>query len=301
VAGPRSELAEDAPASDYHREAIGARDDGDIERARDLFANLVDKHPSSPDAREAEWLAATLTYQLEEYRAAKKRLVDFHETHPLAHLGELEDLLYSIGEKLYEQGKSGLMGLGILETTERGFETMKWITENLRQGSRADDALFFMARVRLDERRFEETVDYCGFLLEDYPESEWRYQAMLLKGRAHLAMNRGPAYDLDSLVKAKRELDRYISKVERNPALASDQAQPLAEAKVLLGEVARRIAEKNLLIGQWYVSQERYAAAKLYLDVAAEKHADTEAGRKARELLIEIAPDLEAEAREEKR
>ncbi|MHC4473637.1 MAG: outer membrane protein assembly factor BamD, partial [Planctomycetota bacterium] len=192
-------------------------------------------------------------------------------------------------------------GLSILPTSERGIETMQWITDNLRPGERVDDAYFFMARARFEDREFEETVDFCAFLLDDYPDSEWRYPAILLKGRAHFELNRGPAYDLDSLVDAKKELSRYIREVERDATRGREYAEQLAEAKAILMEVDLRIAEKNLLIGQWYVSQERYRAAKLYLDVAAEQHPDTEAGREARALLTEIAPLVEAEAPEESR
>ena len=299
VAGANVELPEGAVAGDYWMEGLRLRDQGSTDQARDVFAELVEEFPSAPEAKEAEWLAARMTFDLEEWRDAEKKFKRFHETHPLDRLGELENLLYEIGVRQYEGGKGGVLGLGILPTSERGMDTMRWITENLRQGSRADDAYMYMARKRFEGKEYEQTVDFLTFLLEDYPDSEWRYPAILLRGRAHFALNRGPEYDRQALISAKKEFNRYLREVERDESRQREYAAEIQEVKDRLAEVDDRLLEKNFLIGEWYISQERYQAAEYYLRTVADERPESEWAKKALALLEKYDSEMKEKTEED--
>lgn len=269
---------------------------GNLEAAREVYETIFEDHPTSKEAREAEWLAAEMSYQLDDMGAAKTAYELFNETHPIDHLSELADRVYDVGVRQYEDGASGLLGLGILTTSEEGIETLTWLTENLPSSTKADDAFFYMGRVRLESYMYEEAVLFLDELIERYPQSEWRYEARFLKGEAHFRLNRGPAYDLESLNLALRTFEEYLKEVQRSEERATEYADRIAEAKARIGEVRQRLAEKNVLIADFYDSVERPAAEKIYLGDAVRNFGDTEAGREAGKRLEELSAEEAPEA-----
>lgn len=281
-------VPEGASPAEMFALAEQARGAGNLGGAEDLFELVYEDHPSAPEAKAAEWLAAECAYEQEDLKRARKRYQDYHDTHPLDRLGEIEERMYDIGVRLYEGGVSGLLGLGILPTTEDGILTLTWITESLPNGSRADDSFFYMGERRLEGHLFEEAALFFEELLTRYPESEWRYEALFQKGTAHLRENRGPAYDLDSLVAGRREFSAYVREVERDPGRRAEYADRLAEARANLAEIDARVAEKNLIIARFYLSLERESSAEPYLRASAEEYAGTDAGQEARRILEEI-------------
>jgi outer membrane protein assembly factor BamD (BamD/ComL family) len=287
-------VPEGATPSEIFAMAKSYEDKDDFDSARTLYEKVYEDYPTSEEAREAGWLAAGMSYRLDDIKAARKEYQDFHDTHPLDHLGELADRMYDIGVRLYEDGQSGLIGLGILTTTEEGIETLTWLTEKLENSTRADDAFFYMGRVRLEAYMYEEAILFLDELIERYPQSEWRFEARFLKGEAHFRMNRGPAYDLESLRLAQAAFEGYLREVKRSPEQEAEYADRIEEAKQRIAAIRQRIAEKDILIADFYESVERPRAVRIYLRDAVTDYGNTEAGVEAGRRLDEMEPEKDS-------
>lgn len=257
--------------------ANSSRNAGHLSAAVDLYQRVYEDFPRSAQAEPAEWFAAETAYSDHRYAKARDIYEDYHEYHPVNHLGELADRMYDIGEKLYDSGKSGLLGLGIFTTSGDALTVMTWITENLRKGKRADDAYMFIARTHIADEQYQEATTDLQTLVDDYPESKWAPEAQYLLGVAWFALNRGPAYDGESLLKARKAFKDYLHRVERSPALKSEYADRIKEAKKQIAEVNERLAEKDLLIAAFYRSVERPKAAEIYEKAARKDYPDAKA------------------------
>ena len=276
-----TKLPDDATASQIFAAAEALRQEGRLDAAADLYERIYDDFPGSDEAVAAQWLAAEIEFEQGNWKSARAAYQEFHKANPMRQIGEIETRMYSIGEALYEDGKSGLFGLGLFPSREQAVQTMLWISTNLDKGPLADDALIFAARSRLETTDEEDAVMYLEELLTRYPESEWHLEARYLSGVTHLRMNRGPAYDLGALNDARRAFTRYIAELERDPAKKLEYADRLAEARENIVEIDNRIAAKNLLIAEYYLEVERMDAARLYLERTARDYPQTDAGRDA--------------------
>ncbi|MCU0726519.1 MAG: outer membrane protein assembly factor BamD [Planctomycetes bacterium] len=257
-------------------------------RAADLFELVIEDHGESPEAEEAAWLLGEVYFADERWRKASRAFQDYHEANPLGRLGELENRMYDLGVKMFLSGQSGLFGLGIFPSFGEAPETFEWLLVNLPTGARADDALMFMARIHLDEERWAEGILHLDRLLAGYPQSEWALTARFLKASAHRSLSRGPDYDEKTLLEAKKSFEAYVKLVSRDPARQVEYADRLAEAKEAITGIESRLAQKKLLIGRWYTSQERWPSARIYLDDAVKTAPGSEGAAQARGLLDEL-------------
>jgi outer membrane protein assembly factor BamD (BamD/ComL family) len=234
-------------------------------RAADLFELVIEDHGESPEAEEAAWLLGEVYFADERWRKASRAFQDYHEAKPLGRLGELENRMYDLGVKMFLSGQSGLFGLGIFPSFGEAPETFEWLLVNLPTGARADDALMFMARIHLDEERWAEGILHLDRLLAG-----------------------GPDYDEKTLLEAKKSFEAYVKLVSRDPARQVEYADRLAEAKEAITGIESRLAQKKLLIGRWYTSQERWPSARIYLDDAVKTAPGSEGAAQARGLLDEL-------------
>ncbi len=282
------DVPEDTPPTAVFAAAEGYREAGELKVARDLYERIYEDFPTAEEATESGWLYAEMLFQLEKYKSAKTAYQEFHETHPLYRLGELENRLYKIGEELYVDGQGGLLGLGIFPTSAAGTTTMEWIADKLRNGSRADDALMFLARSNMDIREYSDAVINLEELLTEYRQSEWIYEARFLLGENLMAINRGVPYDLLVLRQSREVFQRYIGIIENDELRRTEYADRLVQAKERITEIDRRLAEKNVLIADYYITVQRYDSAKFYLEAATRLYPETDAAEKARKRLEEI-------------
>jgi outer membrane protein assembly factor BamD len=273
--------------------AEAAQDSGRHMEAAEYWEYLYEEFPESPRASEAQWLAAENFYRAGELDDARKLYEKFFKSHPLTQLGLIGERMYDIGIRLYDEGKSGLLGLSIFTTSENGIRALQWITQNLPNGSRADDSFFFVGRVRMEQRNYDMAILNFTEILTRYPQSEWIHEARYLRGVAHLMMNLSPRYDRESLLKARRDLVAYLREVERNEALRTEYADRIVGAKERLAEVEERLARKSLQIAEFYFSQERWVGAKVYADQAATEFPNTEAAKDAIEFVKTLPKDVE--------
>ena len=263
------------------------REANQLDAAEALYTVVYEDYPGSPLAEPAEWLAAESAFADGRLKDARDIYQDYHEIHPVARLADLGERMYGIGETLYEEGQKGIL-FGIFPTMGQAVRTMEWITLNLRNGSRADDAYQFLGRIHMADENYDAATADFDALLDTYPESEWALEARYLLGVCWLELNRGPAYDLDSLRKARTAFETFLREAERTEARAQDNAARIAEARSQLAEVNTRIAEKQLVIADFYESVERPEAAKIYLGNAIRDYPDSDAAQRAAARMQEI-------------
>jgi outer membrane protein assembly factor BamD (BamD/ComL family) len=265
--------------------------DGRYARAARYYEAIVSEFPRTPEADQAEWLAAEAWFQDDDLSTAQELYQDYYTSHPLSNLGTLGERMYTIGVERYERGRGGLVGLGIFSTSERGLKALEWITQKLPNGTRADDAFFFIGKARMGAWQFEEAVLNFDQILNRYPQSEWTHEARFLRAESFLRTNDGPDYDRESLLRAQRDFEDYIRIVERSEALRTEYADRLKEAKAMLLDTNERLAEKSIRIADFYRSQERFEAERIYLEAAARRYPTTEAGKAAADRLAAPAPE----------
>jgi outer membrane protein assembly factor BamD (BamD/ComL family) len=282
-----SAVPAEATPAELLANARSLADAGDVKGARTLYERIVDDHPTAPEFSEASWQVAEMNYRLEEWSRAKEAYEDYNDLHPLGNLSELEDRMYEVGRNLYLEGSSGLLGLGIFTSLSPSRETMTFIAEKLDSGSRADDALLFLGKTSILEYKNQVAADFLELLLERYPESEWALEARYYRGWAYWLENRGAPYDLASLLKARGAFQDYLRVVERDPARRTEYSERIAEVRQNVSEVEATLAEKNVLIARFYLSQERPEAARPYLERTVRDYPETEGAGEARELLGE--------------
>jgi len=274
-------------------EADALMEDGNYARAGRYYEAIASDFPRTPEAGAAEWLMAEAAYRDGELKTAQEFYQEYYTSHPLENLGVLGERMYSIGVERFERGRGGLVGLGIFPTSERGLKALEWVTQKLPNGTRADDAYFFIGKARIRYYEFDEAVMNFDQILTRYPQSEWVHEARFLRGESYMAINRGPPYDRDSLLRARRDFREYIRIIERSEALRTEYADRLETAKARVAEVTERLGRKSVLIADFYRSQERFEAERLYLEAAAKRYPETEAGKEAAGRLAAPAPDAE--------
>jgi outer membrane protein assembly factor BamD (BamD/ComL family) len=281
------------PAAQAKAEADALMADGRYALAGRYYEAIVDSFPRTPEADAAEWLMAEAWFKDGDLKTAQEFYQDYYTSHPLENLGVLGERMYAIGVERFERGRGGIIGIGLFPTSERGIRALEWITQKLPNGTRADDAYFFIGKARMRAYGYDEAVLNFDQILTRYPQSEWTHEARFLRGQSYLLINRGPPYDRDSLLRARRDFEEYVRIIERSEALRTEYADRLEEAKALRAEATERLGRKNVLIADFYRSQERFEAERLYLEAAMKRYPETEAGKEAAERLAAPAPDTE--------
>ena len=264
-------------------------------KAARTYEVLIDDYPRTPESDQAMWLAGECWYLDDDLSLAQEFYEEFHDAYPLTNLGELGERMWDIGTRRFERGKSGLAGMGIFTTSENGLRALTWLTEKLHNGSRGDDAYFFIGKARLQAYQFDDAVMNFTEILKDYPQSEWTHEARFLRGLSHLKLNRGAPYDRKALLFARRDFTDYIRVIERSEVLRTEYSDRLVDAKAYLSDINELLAEKNVLIADFYRGRERYSSERMYLEHATRKYPETDAGREAKERLDDFRAEDEAE------
>jgi outer membrane protein assembly factor BamD (BamD/ComL family) len=262
-------------------------------KAANYYEEIVSEFPRTPEADASEWLAAEAWFYADELGTAQELYQQYYTSHPLENLGLLGERMYAIGTERYERGRGGFIGLGIFPTSDRGLKALEWITQKLPNGTRADDAYFFIAKAKMSARMYDEAVLNFDQILTRYPQSEWTHEARFLRAQSYKGINQGPDYDRESLLRARRDLQEYIRIIEGREALRTEYADRLVDAKAMLAETEELLARKSVGIANFYRSQERFEAERLYLESAAKRFPDSEAGQEAATRLAPSAPEEE--------
>jgi TolA-binding protein len=290
---PETARRQDAEAGVIFDRAQALCAQGNVEDARDLFQEVWEDYPGSPLAPEAQYLAADCAYRAGRLYGAGDLFLRYVEDRPLsAHVADVERKLYDIGDRLIEEGKRGLWGLGIFTSSEEGVHVLRRMATLLPTGPGADDALMRIGRWYAEEREYTSAELTLDELLKNYPSSEWRLQARFLLGWTYRNDNRGPEYDGEKLRRARAEYRAYLEIASSDPDRAAEYAEGIASAKEEIAAIDADLARKALLRARFYRRTGKDAAALTVLREAARRWGDTEPGRECAERAADLAGEL---------
>jgi TolA-binding protein len=290
---PETVRREEAAAGKTFDHGRSCMDGKDWDAAKDCFKSVYENYPGSPRAQEAQYLAAECAYRAGRFYGAGELFLKYAEDCPLsAHVGEVESRLYEIGNRLVEDGRRGLWGLGIFTTSEQGIHVLRRLATLLPTGPYADDALMRIGRWYAEEREYVSAEMTLDELLKNYPSSEWRLQARFLLGWTYRSDNRGPEYDGEKLRRARAQYAAYVELASSDADRAAEYAEGIASANEEIAAIDADLARKSLLRARFYRRTGKDAAALTVLREAARRWGDTEPGKECARRAEDLAADL---------
>jgi outer membrane protein assembly factor BamD (BamD/ComL family) len=267
------------------------RADGKWSDARKAFTVVHEDFPASPLAGEAQFQAAECAYGDGRYYAAGQLFKTYIEDRPLSpHVNLVEKRMYDIGEYLIEDGKRGLWGMGIFETSGDGIALLRNLSSLLPTGTYADDALMRVGRWYAAERDYTGAELTLDELLKNYSDSEWRLEARLLLAWTFRRDNRGPEYDAERLRRSRAHFLAYVTEASVTPDRALEHAADITAATAEVTAIEGDLARKALARATLYERMEKPDAAVFVLEQAAREWGRTEPGREC----VERAASLRA-------
>jgi outer membrane assembly lipoprotein YfiO len=292
----------------------------------DGFKKIAAPDPNSPEGQLQAMRRLIAEEKYEEAQDQAKEWIDAHPNHPLLaqaylirgdayaadteHYLALFDYEYIIraypGSEQFEVANE--RELTIAEAFVRGVKRKFWGMRIIPAESEGEELLIRiqerMPGSRIAERAGLELADYYyrasememaatayELFLVNYPQSQWREHAMQRQILANLASFKGPAFDATGLVEAQRRLIDYKTQF---PAAAEQLG-----AHALLTRVDESLAERSLLVAQWYDDRGKFVSARFMYQRVMRDHPGSAAAYKAMNRLKELDPKAYAETVEQ--
>lgn len=253
---------------------------GDYPAAEDSMSELRREYFDRPSQGEYSLLAGDIAYELEDYDRAIHNYEEYLLFSGVARESErIEKRLFEMALDLLEARR---LVLGIFTDRGRGVVTLHNLAAWAPSSPYAPRALATTANYSYDRGEFgEAAIDY-RLLLESHPGSEFSDLANFRLGMCGRLQIDGPWVDArmidHSAAQLRYYLDHYPSGLYR------------AEAEVSLAELERLGAERELLLGDYYLTIGNVRGARLHYQQAR--------GRGVREVadvaearLVELPPN----------
>jgi outer membrane protein assembly factor BamD (BamD/ComL family) len=180
------------------------------------------------------------------------------------------------------------LGLRISPSESVGEETLVRVAERL-PGSTLREQAF----LSLSDYYYFRAVDMksaaliYGYLVEQFPNTRYRKEAMAREIYANVARFKGPRYDASSLIEADILIDRFEANF---PA----DARRTGIGDALSARINDSLALQVLENATWYANRGDKPSARFVLQRLMRKHPNTVAAAKGRELAKRIGIDLDA-------
>lgn len=159
-------------------------------------------------------------------------------------------------------------------------------------GPRADDAIMATANIYFKRGRFEEADYNYQLLRQEYPRSEWQFEAHLLGLQAKLNKYQGENYDGTPIEEAKVLVKQLNTQFAGR--LNKEEKDRLATTEALLN---KEIATRDYRMAEYYDNKAEYGAAKFYYAEVVKKYPGTELAKQAKDRVAAIAGEPEEPAK----
>ena len=156
-----------------------------------------------------------------------------------------------------------------------GVRIMEKISDRTGSADIAKKALLAVAHSYEKRKKYEEAYLTWSQISSRWPTGQTGKDALLGMAKNKYATFRGPYYDASGLVSAKSYYENYKL---RYP----DDAQRLGIDKILL-KINEQLAEKNLLIANYYKKTGQPIPANMYYKMVVDNWPDTVAANNAKE------------------
>lgn len=156
-------------------------------------------------------------------------------------------------------------------------------------GPRADDAIMATAGIYFRRQQYADADYHYSLLRQEYPRSEFQFEAHLLGLQSKMKRYQGPDYDGTPLKEAQK-LEKRI-RLTFAGSLESDERSRLDETR---GKLAAMVEERDLRLAAYYEATDHVLAARTVLARVVEQYPDTPAAQKARERIAQLEgrPDM---------
>ena len=276
---------------------------GKYGRAAKKFAEAADRWPNSTLERQALHQEANSYFFDDKYIDARETYVEMLEKYPNSpQVDSVVERLWSIAkywEKHDQQNHHWPVTPNLTDETRPWFDTVGnsiKTYENIQlydpTGPRADDAVMAMAGIYFRQGRYGEADHYYQLLRQQYPRSEFQFEAHLLGLQTKLRKYQGPEYDGAPLEEAKvlaKQLQTQFA-----GRLTDEERERLVQTQ---GEVSRAIVERSMQMAEHYENTGHYGAARIYYAEVLQKYPESQVAAAAKDRLASIGgePDVPEE------
>ncbi len=270
-----------------HEAFLGAKsllEAGDHENAAVAFEEFLEEYPDTSDDKEARFLLIKAYLGDEEFDDAKKAIKTFLSTYPItSYNDELEDIMYTLAVE-YLNGDHDSF---IFSSKGDGVSLLRDLVLYFPNGIHAADAQWKLGKWYYDEEDWIEAEAAYAAIVENHPDSPWAPRAQYNRGLTRFAQVKGPEYDGDIMRSALADFRLYL---DRYP-----EGDRREKAKAHIETLRELLAEKELLIGEWYLDHDWPRAARFYFTKTVDHHQGTRAAQRAAALLRELPSDRVSE------
>jgi outer membrane protein assembly factor BamD (BamD/ComL family) len=158
---------------------------------------------------------------------------------------------------------------------EDGVKIMGKISDRTGNADMAKNAMLSVARSYEKRKEYNEAYLKWSEISMRWPTGEMAKDALLAMARTKYAAYRGAAYDGSSLISAKTYYENFRLRYPQ-------EAQKLQVDDILL-RISEQLAEKNLLIAQYYDRTGSAGPASMYYQMVVDTWPNTKAAETAKE------------------
>jgi outer membrane protein assembly factor BamD (BamD/ComL family) len=178
------------------------------------------------------------------------------------------------------------------DTIGHAIKTYDSIRLNDPTGPRADDAIIATAGIYFRRLRYEDADFHYTLLRNEYPRSDFQYEAHLLGLQSKMRKYQGPDYDGAALEEAQK-LAKQL-RTQFGHQLTAEEKERLRDVGA---ELNRQIALRDIEMATYNDNKKYYLAARHYYQRVIEQYPDSPLAEQARVRLAEIGdePDVPPE------
>jgi outer membrane assembly lipoprotein YfiO len=240
----------------------------------------------------AQFLWAASEFRRGELNRSYDLFEDLERKFPASELGpQIARWELAIASRFLAGHKEKLLGLRIRDMRADAQVVLERLVERYPYGQLTDRLLARLGDCYRATGDYAQAVLYYDRLLRDFPRSPVAGEVEFSRLECMVLDCSGPGHDISGLREAEQGLRAFIGVYPREPR--GEQAQQyLRTVRELEAEHAFRIAE-------FYVTRERWEAARRYFRLVQERFGETAWGPRASRRLTELTPPPLLVGREE--
>ncbi len=149
-------------------------------------------------------------------------------------------------------------------------------------GKLADDATMAAATANFEQGKFAEADVLFTDIRENFPQSEFQFQAHLLGLKCKQELYEGPDYDGGMLVEGEKIINQMVQYFPQESATHREHLE--SELK----DIRLKIAQRDYTMAKFYDSKKEYGAARVYYDLVRSDHKNTNLALESEARLAQI-------------
>jgi len=274
-----------ATAEEQLEYARSIYDKGNYDHARKLYKRVILFFPDSEHCAEAQFMTAECYFKDKDYYRAYKAYEVLRTQYPKnKRIQEVIDQELDIGVKLCTGTKRKWIGGIPIKAEGKGIEILENVIRLDSWSDKADDALLEIGKCQYRRNEFDAAGDTFQRVLENYPSSEHVADAQFRKGMSALSQDQGPEYDPTYANEATRDFKRL-----KEDFAGTEPAKKAGERITQMEEASARSLFETV---KYYVTNNKYPAAAIYLRSLAREYPGTSYGDKAARI-VQVLDTLE--------